>query len=219
MEIDFITNHHKQTKRDYLARVNKINKSEAAIKAKKWDFDYWDGSRDVNYGGYYYDGRWEPIAKKIIDFYKIKPGNKILDIGCGKGFLLYELKKQVPGVIIRGLDISSYAIKNAKEEVKEYLEIGDANKLPYYDKEFDLVLSVNTLHNLYCFDLFSALQEIERVGKEKKYLCVESYRNETEKVNLLYWQVTCEAFFNTDEWKWIFNQNNYRGDYSFIFFE
>jgi len=99
------------------------------------------------------------------------------------------------------------------------LDIGNANKLPYSDKEFDLILSINTLHNLYCFDLFLALQEIERVGKDKKYLCVESYRNETEKVNLLYWQVTCEAFFSTDEWKWIFNQNNYRGDYSFIFFE
>ncbi len=219
MEIDFITNHHKKTKRDYLGRVNKINKSEAALKAKKWDYDYWDGSRDINYGGYHYDGRWEPIAKKIIDFYKIKTGYKILDIGCGKGFLLYEIQKQVPGVIVRGLDISSYAIKNAKKEVKEFLDLGNANKLPYSDNEFDLILSINTLHNLYCFDLFSALKEIERVGKNKKYICVESYRNEFEKVNLLYWQVTCESFYNVDEWKWIFKQTNYRGDHSFIYFE
>lgn len=219
MEIDFITNHHKKTKRDYLARVNKIKKSDAAIKAKKWDFDYWDGSRDINYGGYQYDGRWEPIAKKIIDYYKIKSGQKILDIGCGKGFLLYEIKKYIPGVTIRGLDISEYAINNAKTEVKEFLDLGSANKLPYEDKEFDLILSINTLHNLYFYDLFSALEEIERVGKSNKYICVESYRNEVEKVNLLYWQVTCEAFFNTDEWKWIFKKTNYSGDYSFIFFE
>ncbi len=219
MEIDFITNHHKKTKRDYLARVNKIKKSDAAIKAKKWDFDYWDGSRDINYGGYQYDGRWEPIAKKIIDYYKIKSGQKILDIGCGKGFLLYEIKKYIPEVTIRGLDISEYAINNAKTEVKEFLDLGSANKLPYEDKEFDLILSINTLHNLYFYDLFSALEEIERVGKSNKYICVESYRNEVEKVNLLYWQVTCEAFFNTDEWKWIFKKTNYSGDYSFIFFE
>ncbi len=219
MEIDFITDNHKKTKRDYLGRVNKINKSEAAIKAKKWDYDYWDGSRDINYGGYHYDGRWKPIAKRIVDFYKIKGGQKILDIGCGKGFLLYEIKKQVPEAIIRGLDISNYAIKNAKEEVKNYLDQGNANKLPYKDKEFDLILSINTLHNLYCFDLFFALKEIERVGKEKKYICIESYRNEVEKVNLLYWQVTCESFFNTEEWEWIFKQTNYKGDHSFIYFE
>ena len=91
MEIDFITNHHKKTKRNYLERVNKINKAEAAVKAKKWDYDYWDGSRDVNYGGYYYDGRWEPIAKKMIDHYNLNNNSKILDIRCGKGFFIIRI--------------------------------------------------------------------------------------------------------------------------------
>ena len=219
MEIDFISSHHKKTKRDYLGRVNKINKSEAAIKAKKWDFDYWDGSRDINYGGYHYDSRWESVAKKIVEYYKIKSGDKILDIGCGKGFLLYELTKLVPGVSVTGLDISKYAIKNAKIEVKDFLKVGNAKELPFQDQEFDVIISINTLHNLYCFDLFTALKEIERVGKSKKYICVESYRNEYEKVNLLYWQVTCEAFCTPKEWKWWFNKANYKGDFSFIYFK
>jgi len=218
-EIDFITNNHKKTKRNYLERVNKIDKAEAAIKAKKWGFDYWDGSRDINYGGYYYDERWIPIANKIINHYKLNSKSRILDIGCGKGFLLYEIKKIIPNCEVFGIDISKYAINHGKEEIKNNLKIGNANKLPYAENSFDLVLSINTLHNLYCYDLISSLKEIERVSKKHKYLCVESYRNEREKVNLLYWQVTCESFFTPDEWKWFFKESKYTGDYSFIYFE
>jgi len=219
MEIDFITDHHKKTKRNYLERVNKINKAEAAIKAKKWGYDYWDGSRDINYGGYHYDGRWEPIAKKMIKHYKLNNESKILDVGCGKGFLLYEFKKLLPNCLIKGLDISSYAISNAKEEVKNDIVEGHAKKLPFQNNYFDLVISLNTLHNLYCYDLKDALSEIERVGKSHKYICVESYRNENERINLLYWQVTCECFFTPKEWKWWFDLSNYSGDYSYIYFE
>ena len=219
MEIDFITNHHKKTKRNYLERVNKVNKAECAVKAKKWDYDYWDGSRNINYGGYKYDGRWEPIAKKMIDHYKLKSDSKILDVGCGKGFILYEFKKLLPNSEIKGLDISSYAIKNAKDEVKKDLVLGYANSLPFEKDYFDLVISLNTLHNLHCYDMKKALSEIERVGKSNKYICVESYRNEFEKMNLLYWQVTCECFFTPKEWKWWFDLTDYKGDHSFIYFE
>tara|TARA_A100001388_G_C28617336_1_gene425839 strand:+ start:89 stop:748 length:660 start_codon:yes stop_codon:yes gene_type:complete len=219
MEIDFISSNHKKTKRNYLERVNSINKADAAQKAKKWDFDYWDGSRNINYGGYHYDERWVPIAKKIINHYKLNNNSKILDIGCGKGFLLYELKKILPGSEVKGIDISEYAIKNSKEEISNFLTLGNANNLPYKNKEFDLVISLNTLHNLYIFDLIKSLKEIQRVSKKNKYICVESYRDEKEKVNLLYWQVTCECFFTTEEWKWLFKEAGYKGDYSFIFFE
>ncbi len=219
MEIDFITNHHKKTKRNYLERVNKVNKAECAVKAKKWGYDYWDGSRDINYGGYKYDGRWEPVAKKMIDHYKLKSDSKILDVGCGKGFILYEFKKLLPNSEIKGLDISSYAIKNAKDEVKKNLVLGHANSLPFEKDYFDLVISLNTLHNLHCYDMKKALSEIERVGKSNKYICVESYRNEFEKMNLLYWQVTCECFFTPEEWKWWFDLAGYKGDHSFIYFE
>ncbi|RMD84393.1 MAG: class I SAM-dependent methyltransferase [Candidatus Dadabacteria bacterium] len=217
--VDFLSSIHKSTKRDYLARVTEFPKAEAARLAKKWDYDYWDGDRKTGYGGFYYDGRWQKVAKAMAQHYGLKPGDRILDVGCGKGFLLYDFTQVVPGIEVCGLDISSYAIEHAKEEVKPYLIQGNAAKLPYGDNEFDLVISINTLHNLYCYDLMSALKEIERVSRKHKYICVESYRNEEEKVNLMYWQLTCEMFCTPEEWKWWFRQAGYTGDYSFIYFE
>jgi len=219
--VDFLSVIHKSTKRDYLARVNdpEFPKAKAANLAKQWDFDYWDGDRRINYGGYRYDGRWAKVAKAIADHYGLKAGDKILDVGCGKGFLLYDFTQVVPGVEVWGIDVSEYAIRNVKEEVKERVQIGNADSLPFPDKFFDLVISINTLHNLYCYELDKALREIERVGAGNKYLCVESYRNEEEKANLLYWQVTCEAFNTPQEWDWWFRQTGYTGDHSFIYFE
>ena len=221
-ELDFMGTLHKSTKRDYLARVNdpEYPKAKAAKLAKKFAYDYWDGDRRICYGGYkYIEGRWEKIAEQIAKHYSLPPKAKILDIGCGKGYLLYDFLKILPEAEIFGIDISEYAILNSKPEIKDRLLIGNANNLPWEDDTFDLVVSLNTMHNLQTYDLYSALQEMERVGKKNKYICVESYRNEEEKANLLYWQVTCEAFNSPDEWQWWFKQTNYTGDYSFIYFE
>ncbi len=220
--LDFLSAVHKSTTRDYLARVNEPEypKAKAATLAKKWDVEYWDGDRRICYGGYrYMPGRWAPVAQAMINHYGINAGDKILDIGCGKGFQLYEISLLVPGVKIYGIDISSYAIENAKEEVKDRLQVGNANHLPFPDGYFDLVFSITTLHNLHNYDLDKALREMERVSKKNKYLCVESYRTEEEKANLLYWQVTCEAFCTPEEWEWWFKQTGYTGDYSLIYFE
>jgi len=217
--IDFLSAVHKRTKRDYLGRVNEFPKAEAAKLAKKFDFDYWDGDRKVGYGGYKYDGRWRTVADPIVEHYNLKPGDRILDVGCGKAFLLYDFTQAVPGVEVTGIDISEYGIAHAKEEVRPFLKAGSATELPFADNSFDLVISINTLHNLYCFDLDRALGEIERVGKGNKYIVVESYRNEAEKANLLYWQLTCESFYTPDEWQWWFDRCGYTGDHSFIYFE
>ncbi|MFL6244853.1 MAG: class I SAM-dependent methyltransferase [Thermoanaerobaculia bacterium] len=219
--IDLMSALHKSTRRDYLARVNDTEypKAKAAELAKQWGFDYWDGDRRINYGGYrYIEGRWEQVARAMADHYALRAGNRVLDVGCGKGFLLYDFTKVVPGIEVRGIDVSQYAIDNAKEEIKDRLQIGNATSLPFDDKSFDLVVSINVLHNLHNYELDRALREIERVGKNK-YICVESYRNETEKANLLYWQVTCESFCTPEEWEWWFRQTGYTGDYSFIYFE
>jgi len=218
--VDFLSAIHTSTKRDYLARVNDLEfpKAKAATLAKKWDFEYWDGDRRVNYGGYRYDGRWKKVADAMVKHYGIKPGDRILDVGCGKGFLLYDFTQVLPGVDVRGIDISEYAIRDAVPAVRERLQVGHANALPFPDASFDLVVSINTLHNLHCYDLSKALREMERVGSRHKYLCVESYRSEEEKANLLYWQVTCEAFNTPDEWAWWFAETGYTGDHSFIYF-
>ena len=155
-EVDFINQLHKSTQRDYLARVNDIDypKAKAAKLAKKFDFDYWDGDRRINYGGYkYIKGRWDKVINKMIQHYDLNKNSKILDVGCGKGYFLYDFKEILNDPYVYGIDISEYAIKNCKEEIRENLQIGNATKLPWEDNFFDLVISINTLHNLYNFDL------------------------------------------------------------------
>ncbi len=199
--------------------MTEFDKAEAAQLAIKYGYDYWDGSRQTGYGGYRYDGRWRKVADAMVATYGIESGMRILDVGCGKGFLLHDFRQACPGVEVAGLDVSRYAIDHAMESVRPFLEEGTAAKLPWPDDHFDLVVSINTLHNLYIYDLWSALLEIERVGRGAKFICVEAYRSEREKVNLMYWQLTCRAFHTPAEWEWIFDQTGYSGDHEYIFFE
>lgn len=217
--VDFVMKLHKATKRDYLERVVQHDKAACSEIAIQYGKDYWDGDRRYGYGGYRYDGRWRAVAEEMVKYYQLKPGDRILDMGCGKGFLLYEFTQLLPGAQVAGIDISPYAIDNAKEEIKPFLRLGNAVELPYPDKSFDFVVSVTTLHNLYNYELHAALQEIERVGKNKKHIIVESYRTEREKVNLLYWQLTCRAFHTPQEWEWLLKESGYTGDYSYIAFD
>lgn len=209
---------HTRTVRDYLSRMVD-SKVECMQAARSYDLDYWDGDRRYGYGGYKYDGRWKPVAEKLVEIYKLRPDAAILDVGCGKGFLLHELQQLLPAARICGFDLSDYAIANAKEEIRDRLFIHRAqDPYPFADREFDLVLSLTTLHNLRLPDLKSALKEIERVGKSK-YLVVEGYRNEQELFNLQCWALTCAAFLTPEEWVWLFGEFGYGGDYEFIYFE
>lgn len=216
--LNIVTPLHKKSKRDYIERM--VNGKVSCMRvAKQYGRDYWDGPRKYGYGGYKYDGRWEAVARQLIDFYNLKRDARILDVGCGKGYLLYEFKKLLPESLVNGIDISEYAIANSKEEVKPFLTLLSAQKAnSFKDKEFDLVFSNTTLHNLEIRELKTALQEIERVGKNK-FIVVESYRNETELFNLQCWALTCESFFSVGEWIWLLGEFGYTGDYEFIFFE
>lgn len=218
-EINFLEAYQKKTQRNYIERVTSFDKAECAARAKEWGFDYWDGERQYGYGGYKYDGRWNPIAQDIVRHYGLKSGDKVLDIGCGKAFLLYEFTQAVPGVDVAGIDISAYGIEHAKEEVKPFLKVGSATHLPWPDRHFDFVYSINAFHNLTIDQLKQAVMEMQRVGKGRKWLCVESYRNEREKANLLYWQLTCESFFRPEGWVFLYKEWGYDGDYGFIYFE
>lgn len=206
------------TKRDYVARVVEHDKAESAAVAGKFGPEYWDGDRRFGYGGYKYDGRWRPLAEDLARRYGLKAGSRVLDVGCGKGYLLYELTQAVPGIEVTGLDISTYAIEHAKEEIRDRLVAGDAAKLPFADRSFDFVVSLGTFHNLRVADLFAALAEVERVRTGDAYVMVEGYRNEREKANLLYWQLTCKSFYSDEDWAWVFRKAGYTGDFGFIFF-
>ena len=220
-EVNLVSGNHFATKRDYLARVNNLEypKWKAAEIAKKFDFDYWDGDRRINYGGYHFrEGYWTPVAEKLIKRYSLTNVSRVLDIGCGKGFLLYELTSLLPGIEVKGVDISQYAIDNSHIQVRDKLIKSSATNLDFPEKYFDLAVSINTLHNLFSYDLEKALFEISRVSTNQ-YVCVESYSNELEKSNLLYWQVTFEAFNTPEEWKWWFKKTNFTGDFEFIYFQ
>jgi len=214
---EFVTPLHTSTSREYLARMVD-EKVQCMLKAKEYEFDYWDGDRRFGYGGYkYMPGRWASVAQAMIDTYGLKPGAKVLDVGCGKAYLLYELAQL--GMDVHGFDISRHGLGDAKEEIRDRLFFHKAqDAYPFADDEFDLVITLNTLHNLEIFDLKIALEEIERVGKNK-YVCVESYRNELEQFNLQCWALTCESFYSKREWEWIFGQFGYTGDFEFIYFE
>jgi len=217
--LDFISGIHGGTKRDYLQRVVGADKATCARVAGRFGVEYFDGGREHGYGGYRYDGRWRQMAQRLTSHYGLSSGDRVLDIGCAKGFLLYEFTQVVPGIEIAGIDVSEYAIEHAKPEVASALQVGNATALPYADGRFDLVVSINTLHNLRLPELETALREMERVSRRAKYLIVDGYRTEEEKVNLMYWQLTCECFFTPDEWEWIFRQTGYTGDYACIYYE
>ena len=218
-QLNLITNLHKKTKRNYIERMlnDKVN---CMIEAKKYSKNYWDGNRKYGYGGYkYIPGRWISVAKKIIKKYKLDNKSKILDIGCGKGFLLYEIKKILPGIDIYGVDISKYALKSINKLINGKFKYLDLNKkkLPFKSKYFDIVISLACLHNLEINNLKKIIKEINRVGK-KSFIMVESYRNEKELFNLQCWALTCETFFSKKEWIWLLSNAGYTGDYEFIYF-
>lgn len=218
-EIKFVTALHKATKRNYLKRMND-QKIKCMKVAKKYEYDYWDGKRKYGYGGYkYIPGRWTNVAKKIIKKYKLSNKSKILDIGCGKAFLLFEIKKLLPKIKIVGIDRSKHGLKNAPSEIKSNLIKHDINKgLPFKKNSFDLVISLACLHNLEIDKLMKILRQIQIISK-KKYIMVESYRNEQELFNLQCWALTCESFFSKNEWIYLFKLAEYNGDYEFIYFE
>ena len=217
--VDFVGLVHGQTRRDYVQRVVEHDKAHCAEVAGRFDAVYWDGDRRYGFVGYRYDGRWLRVAGAMGRQYGPGPDARILDVGCGKAFLLHEFTRALPGCTVAGIDVSDYAIRNAKEEVRPHLTVGNATALPWPDGHFDLVLSINTLHNLYNYDMHRAVAEIQRVGRRHRHITVEAYRSEAEKVNLMYWQLTCRAFHTPAEWEWAFARAGYEGDFGCIYFE
>jgi len=217
--VNYVTALHQATNRSYIDRMvdDKVN---CMLRAKEYEFDYWDGNRRYGYGGYkYIPGRWKPVAEMLIKNYNLTNNSNVLDVGCGKAFLLYEMKLLLPNLKIVGFDISKHGLDQAKEEIKKDLFIHRAQeKYPFKDNQFDLVITLGCLHNLRIFELKTALSEIERVGKQG-YVMLESYRNEKELFNLQCWALTCESFFDQQEWIWVYNHFGYTGDYEFIYFK
>ncbi|MBI2565667.1 MAG: class I SAM-dependent methyltransferase [Candidatus Schekmanbacteria bacterium] len=216
--LDIINPLHRSTSRDYLARMMD-RKAECMRVARQYGRDFWDGERRYGYGGYAYDGRWLAVAEQLAAQFELRDDAAVLDVGCGKGFLLYELSRVLPRARLCGFDVSPYALAAAKTEIRRSLFAHRAqDPFPFANQQFDLVISITTLHNLQVFDLAQAFSEIDRVGKNG-FITVESFRTEQELFNLQCWALTCESFYTPEAWVWLMNHFGYRGDYEFIYFE
>lgn len=212
LEIDLLKNYPK-AKRNLEQRAAQRTEEDRKI-ARQFGKDFFDGDRKNGYGGFSYHERfWKPVIPDFIDNYQLTPESKILDIGCAKGFMLYDFMQALPGIDITGIDISEYAINNAKEEVRPFLQTGNACNLEFDDNSFDLVISITTIHNLDRNDCKKALSEIERVSKKDKFITVDAYHSEEEKLRMDMWNLTALTYMSVDEWKVLFKDAGYTGDY------
>jgi len=199
-----------RSKRNITARQTAKTPELIAL-SRQYGREYFDGPRDVGYGGYRYDGRWAPVARDIIAQYDLKPGDRVLDVGCAKGFLVKDLL--VEGIDAYGIDVSEYGVMNCEPEVVGRLSVGTAEKLVFPDKSFDVVLAINVLHNLKRPELIVALREMERVARKGTFLQVDSFRTPEEKEIFESWVLTAHTYGYPNEWEEIFAEAGYTGDY------
>ena len=207
-----------QGKRNITARAT-AKTPEIIAKSREYGFEYFDGPRELGYGGYRYDGRWVPVAEDIVKHFNLKPGSRILDVGAAKGFLVKDLIKVCPGLEAFGLDISEYALMQCDPEVVGRLHLGNAVKLPFPDKSFKAVISLNTVHNLDRRECITALREIERLAPGRAFVQVDSYRTAEQKALFEEWVLTAKFHDYPDGWVALFREAGYTGDYYWTIIE
>lgn len=212
MEIDLLKNYPK-SKRNLDKRLSE--KSPEIVKiAREFGKEFFDGDRKFGYGGLTYNPKyWANVVKDFVEYYKIKPDAKILDVGCAKGYMVYDFKRQYPGLEMHGVDISEYAIKNCHPEVKDNLQVGKAESLNFEDNYFDLVISINTVHNLELKDCVASIKEISRVSKGNSFITVDAYNSDEEKERMFKWNLTAKTIMSTNDWKDTFKKIGYNGNF------
>ena len=211
-EIDLLVNYPK-TKRNLEERLASKTEADRAI-ARQFGREFFDGDRNHGYGGFNYMPRfWQPVIPTFKEYWNLSSNSSLLDVGCAKGFMLHDLAELIPGITVKGVDISKYAIENAIADMKSHVEVANATYLPFPDKSFDVVISINTIHNLEREECGKALQEIERVSRGKSFITVDAYRNEQEKERMYAWNLTAKTIMTVDEWIIFFKEVGYTGNY------
>jgi len=211
-EVDLLVNYPKP-KRDLETRSEAKSDLDRAT-ARKFGRDFFDGDRKHGYGGFSYSPRfWQPVIPTLQEHFALETTSRLLDVGCGKGFMMHDLAELIPGIYLKGIDISEYAIENSIESVRHEVQVADARSLPFEDDSFDVVISINTIHNLDREDCAMALKEIERVSRGDSFVTVDAYRNEHERERMEAWNLTARTIMSTDEWVEFFDESGYTGDY------
>lgn len=211
-EVDLLTLYPK-SKRPIDERASTVTDADREL-SRQFGKDYFDGDRKHGYGGYSYHPRfWQPTVKHLRDRYGLPDNAQILDIGCGKGFMLHDFKELMPNATVAGIDISDYAVSNAIETMRPFVRVGDAQALPFPDKSFDLVTAINTIHNLPREECKKAVREIQRVSRGHSFLTVDAWRTDEERDRLFRWVLTAKTMMHVDDWKELFADAGYAGDY------
>lgn len=211
-EIDLLVN-YPRTKRNVEERGATKTEEDRRI-ARQFGKEFFDGDRQHGYGGFNYMPRfWQPVIPTFQQHWGLTSGSSVLDVGCAKGFMMHDMAELIPGITVKGIDVSAYAIENAIDDMKPHVQVADARKLPFPDKSFDVVISVNTIHNLERDDCAQALREIQRVSRKGGFVTVDAYRNAEEKERMYAWNLTARTIMSVDEWVAFFKEAGYTGDY------
>jgi SAM-dependent methyltransferase len=211
-EIDLMAN-YPRSKRNVDERGATKTEADRAL-AREFGKEFFDGDRSHGYGGFSYMPRfWQPVIPTFQAHWGLTSTSSVLDVGCAKGFMLHDFAELIPGITVKGIDISSYAIENAMEDIRPHVQVANATHLPFPDKSFDVVISVTTVHNLERSDLIQSLKEIERVARHGSFITVDAYHNEEEKARMHAWNLTAKTVLHVDEWRELFKEAGYTGDY------
>jgi ubiquinone/menaquinone biosynthesis C-methylase UbiE len=203
-----------RTKRNVEKRVQGKDPRVVEI-SRRYGEMYFDGPREYGYGGYHYDGRWIPVARDIVAHFGLKPGMRVLDVGCAKGFLVKDLMQVCPGLEAFGLDISEYALRCCQPEAAGRLCRGNCVDLPFPGGSFEAVLSINTVHNLDRPEVVRTLREIMRVTcGGKAFVQVDSYHTPEQRALFLDWVLTAQFHDYPQGWLQVFAEAGYRGDWA-----
>lgn len=211
-EIDLMVN-YPRSKRNVDERGATKTDADRAL-ARKFGKEFFDGDRSHGYGGFNYHPRfWQPVIPTFQNHWGLTEQSSVLDIGCAKGFMLHDLAELIPGINVKGVDVSRYAIENAIEDMKPHVQVANATHLPFPDKSFDVVISVTTVHNLERAECVQALREIERVSRSHSFITVDAYHDEAERDRMHAWNLTAKTVLHVDEWRELFREAGYTGDY------
>ena len=211
-EIDLLEN-YPRTKRNVEER-GATKTEDVRIVARQFGKEFFDGDRQYGYGGFKYFSRfWQPVIPTFEKHYGLTSNSSLLDVGCAKGFMLHDLEELIPGISVAGVDVSDYAIEHAMEDVQSKVQVADARNLPFADNSFDVVIAINTIHNLEREECAKALREIERVSRKGSFITVDAYRDDEEKERMFAWNLTAKTIMSVDEWVAFFDEVGYTGDY------
>ena len=211
-EVDLLVNYPRSERNVDMREAGKTEADQAV--ARRFGEEFFDGDRRHGYGGFAYHPRfWQPVVPTFRDYYGLTGESSVLDVGCAKGFMVRDLKELIPGISVNGIDISDYAIECAEDDIRHDLEVADARDLPFDDSSFDLVVSINTIHNLDRGGVVRALGEIERVSRNFAFVTVDAYRNEEERERMMKWNLTARTILSDQEWLGLFAEAGYMGDY------